>query len=316
MGKMIAVAGPTASGKSDLAVELAKHFNAEIISCDSMQIYKGMNIGTAKPTIEQMQGIPHHLVDFVDAGREYSVSDYVTDAARVVTDIQSRGKLPVFCGGTGLYLTSFLSGIEFSEFENDMVVHDKVQKLLDEKGKEALYFRLCEVDPVSAENIDMNNVKRVLRAVEVYETTGIAASEWNRRSKEKAVKKDCLVIGLDFSDREKLYERIDKRVDIMLDMGLEAEARRLYECGVLDTKTASQAIAYKEFLPYFKGEASLEECVEILKRNSRRYAKRQLTWFRRESDVRWIYKDGKTDEEIFEQARSLVQEYLKEGSCE
>ncbi len=316
MGKMVAVAGPTASGKSDLAVELAKCFDAEVISCDSMQIYKGMDIGTAKPTIEEMQGIPHHLVDFVDAGKEYSVSDYVADAERAVSDIQSRGKLPVFCGGTGLYLTSFLSGMQFSEFENDPVVHDKVQKFLDENGKEALYMRLCEVDPVLAESIDMNNVKRVLRAVEVYETTGIAASEWNRRSKEKAIKKDCLVIGLDFSDRELLYERINKRVEIMLDMGLEAEARNLYESGVLETKTASQAIAYKEFLPYFKGESSLEECVEILKRNSRRYAKRQLTWFRRESNVRWIYKDGKTGEEIFEQARSLVEEYLKEGSCE
>ena len=316
MNKILAVAGPTASGKSDLAVELAKCYDGEVVSCDSMQIYKGMNIGTAKATAEEMQGIPHHLIDFLDAGDEYSVSDYVADATKTVSDIQSRGKVPVFCGGTGLYLTSFLSGLEFTEFENNQEVHDKVHKFLDENGKEALYKRLCEIDPVSAQSIDMNNVKRVLRAVEVFETTGICASEWNRRSREKASPKDCLVIGLDFSDRELLYDRIDKRVDIMLERGLVQEAKSLYDSGALNSKTASQAIAYKEFIPYFKDETSLEECVEILKRNSRRYAKRQLTWFRRNPDIKWIYRDGKNFDEVLDEARKFAEEYLKEGACE
>jgi len=313
MGKMIAVVGPTASGKSGLAVELAKAFNGEVVSCDSMQIYKYMNIGTAKPTDEEMCGVPHHLIDFLEPGEPYSVSDYVTDAGRVTEKLFAEGKLPVFCGGTGLYISSFVSGIEFSEFENDESVHNRVQQFLDDNGKDALYERLQSIDPVSAESIDKNNVKRVLRAVEVYETTGIAASEWNRRSKEKAEKKDCLVIGLDYSDRQTLYDRIDRRVDIMMDEGLLLEAKQLYDSGVLAAKTASQAIAYKEFLPYFSGEQSLEECVEVLKRNSRRYAKRQLTWFRRDENVKWIIKDGLSEQEIVKKACAVVQEYLLEG---
>lgn len=316
MGKMIAVVGPTASGKSTLSVMLAKAFDGEIICCDSMQIYKEMNIGTAKVTKEEMQGVSHHLVDFLEPGVEYSVSDYVCDATKAVLDVENRGKLPVFCGGTGLYISSFVSGLEFSEFENNPEVHERVQKFLDKNGKHALYEWLCRVDSRSAESIDENNVKRVLRAVEVYETTGITASEWNRRSKEKAVKKDCLVIGLDCEDREALYEKIDKRVDVMLENGLLDEAKSLYDKGVLDTKTASQAIAYKEFLPYFKNEADLETCVEVLKRNSRRYAKRQLTWFRRNKDVKWILTDGKSESEIFTEAEKLVSEYLKEEAVE
>ncbi len=314
MGKMIAVVGPTASGKSEIAVMLAKDFNGEVVSCDSMQIYKRMDIGTAKVSADEMQGIVHHLVDFLDPGEEYSVSDYVQDATKAVMDIESRGKLPIFCGGTGLYITSFLSGIEFSEFENDSAVHERVGKFLEENGKEALFERLKEIDPESAKSIDMNNIKRVVRAVEVYGTTGVAASEWNRRSKENAVKKDCLVIGLDYSDREKLYERIDKRVDIMLENGLVEETRRLFDEGVLKTKTASQAIGYKELVPYLEGKTSLEECAEVLKRNSRRYAKRQLTWFRRNPDIKWIYKDEMTEKQVLEEAAAQVKKYLSEDA--
>lgn len=314
MGKMIAVVGPTASGKSTIAVLLAKAFNGEVVSCDSMQIYKRMDIGTAKVSADEMQGIVHHLVDFLDPGEEYSVSDYVRDATKAVSDIEGRGKIPVFCGGTGLYITSFLSGMEFSEFENDSAVHERVQKFLEENGKEALFERLNVIDPESAKSIDMNNIKRVVRAVEVYETTGVAASEWNRRSKENAVKKDCLVIGLDYSDREKLYERIDKRVDIMLENGLVEETRRLFDEGVLETKTASQAIGYKELVPYLEGKTSLEECAEVLKRNSRRYAKRQLTWFRRNPDISWIYRDEMTEKQVLEEAAARVKKYLSEDA--
>lgn len=312
MSKMLAVVGPTASGKSDLAIELCRHYGGEVISCDSMQIYKKMNIGTAKPTSEEMQNIPHHLIDFIDVGAEYSVSDYVADAEKCVNELFGRGVLPVFCGGTGLYVDSFLSGIEFSDFENDPVVRKRLEDEFLCRGIEGIYERLSTVDPDIAESIDINNAKRVIRALEVYETTGVTMTEWNKRSRENANKKDCLVIGLDYVDRATLYERIDKRVDIMLEMGLLEETKKLLDEGLLSSKTASQAIAYKEFLPYFAGEDSLENCVEILKRNSRRYAKRQLTWFRRNKDIKWIFRDGKAQEDVLKKAIALADSYLQE----
>ena len=312
MSKMLAVVGPTASGKSDLAIELCKRYGGEVVSCDSMQIYKKMNIGTAKPTPEEMQNIPHHLVDFLEPGAEYSVSDYVADAEKCVNQLAERGVLPVFCGGTGLYIDSFLSGIEFSDFENDPAVRKKLENEFSSQGIAGIYERLSMVDPDIAASIDANNAKRVIRALEVYETTGITMTEWNRRSRQNANKKDCLVIGLDYEDRSILYERIDKRVDIMLEMGLLEETKMLLDEGLLASKTASQAIAYKEFLTYFANEDSLDNCVEILKRNSRRYAKRQLTWFRRNKDIRWIFRDGKGQEEVLKEAFSIVDSYLQE----
>ena len=314
MNKMIAVVGPTASGKSGLAVEICKRFGGEVVSCDSMQLYKKMNIGTAKPSDEEMQGIAHHLIDFLEFGRDYSVSDYVMDAEKCCEKLFSRGVLPVFCGGTGLYISSFLSGIEFGEYENNPDIRKELESFLEEKGRDALYEELVEVDKIAADAIDKNNVKRVLRALEVYRTTGVTISEWNRRSKLNAKKKDCLVIGLDYCDRELLYARIDKRVDIMLDMGLVDEARGLYENGLMNFKCASQAIAYKEFVPYFEGADTLENCVETLKKNSRRYAKRQLTWFRRNPEIKWIFRDNLKDGELEKEAFKLVELYLSEES--
>lgn len=316
MSKMIAVVGPTASGKSELAVLLAKSFNGEVVSCDSMQIYKGMNIGTAKPTPEETDGVLHHLIDFLDPNTEYSVSDYVADAAKKVDEICGKGKIPVFCGGTGLYISSFLSGMCFDAYENNPQVHESVVEFLNEYGSEALFERLKQIDPESAEKIDMHNTKRVVRAVEVYETTGVAASEWNKRINEKAVKKDCLLIGLDFADRQELYSRIDARVDIMLEKGLLEEAKELYDAGFLEGKTAAQAIAYKELLPYIEGKAELSECVEILKRNSRRYAKRQLTWFRKNPEIKWIYRKENDMVSVFDKAKSMVLEYMSESGDE
>lgn len=312
MKKMLAVVGPTASGKSDLAIEICKKFCGEVISCDSMQIYKRMNIGTAKPSVDEMQGIAHHLLDFLEPGTDYSVSDYVADADRCVHDLWSRGVLPVFCGGTGLYIDSYISGFEFSEFENDPSVRKRIENEFSVSGIEPIYEKLKSIDPESAESIDIHNVKRVIRALEVYETTGITISEWNRRSKLNAKKKDCLIIGLDYKNRETLYSRIDARVDLMLDMGLINEAKSLYDDGLMSTRTASQAIAYKEFIPYFNGEDTIENCVEILKRNSRRYAKRQLTWFRRNKDIKWIFKDEKDGKEILSEALNMVNAYLAE----
>ncbi len=313
MSKMLAVVGPTASGKSGLAVELCKKYGGEVVSCDSMQIYKKMNIGTAKPTESEMQGVPHHLIDFLEPGTEYSVSDYVADADRVVNELVGRGVMPVFCGGTGLYVDSYLSGIEFSDFENNPDVRKKLEYEFESDGIDGIYERLKSADPDIAESIDIHNTKRVIRALEVYETTGITMTEWNRRSLVNAKKKDCLVIGLDFESRELLYERIDMRVDLMLKMGLLDETKKLLDAGLLSSKTASQAIAYKEFLPYFDGTDTLENCIETLKRNSRRYAKRQLTWFRRNKDIKWIFRDGKVMNEILAEACVIVEKYLLEG---
>lgn len=309
---MLAVVGPTASGKSDLAVYLCKRYGGEVVSCDSMQIYKKMNIGTAKPTESEMQGVSHHLIDFVEPGTEYSVSDYAHDAEKCVNELCSRGVIPVFCGGTGLYIDTFLSGISLSDFENDPDVRKRLEDEFSHDGIDGIYSRLMQADPEIANSIDVNNTKRVIRALEVYETTGITMTEWNRRSKENAKKKDCLVIGLDYEDRQKLYDRIDKRVDMMLEMGLLSETKTLFDEGLLCTKTASQAIAYKEFMPYFDGSDSLENCIETLKRNSRRYAKRQLTWFRRNKDIQWIFRDGKSIEDVLAAAFSLADNYLSE----
>ena len=309
---MLAVVGPTASGKSDLAVELCKRYGGEVVSCDSMQIYKKMNIGTAKPTEQDMKGIPHHLIDFLEPGTEYSVSDYVADASRCVDELENRGVLPVFCGGTGLYIDSFLSGLEFSEFENNPNVRKRLDDEYQQEGIEGIYNRLLQVDRESAEKIDIHNIKRVIRALEVYETTGVTASEWNRRSVLNSKPKDCLVIGLDYENRDRLYERIDKRVDIMVISGLLDETKQLLDEGLLSSKTASQAIAYKEFLQYFSGECSLEESIELLKRNSRRYAKRQLTWFRRNKNIKWIYRDDLSFCEVVNIACKYADEYLSE----
>lgn len=310
--KMLAVVGPTASGKSALAVEICKKFGGEIVSCDSMQIYKKMNIGTAKPTKEEMCSVPHHLIDFLEVGEEYSVSDYVKDATSCTQKLQENDILPVFCGGTGLYISSFLSGMNFSEYENDPKIREKLNRLAEENGAQYMYEKLCEIDKESAKIIDANNLKRVIRAIEVYENTGITMSQHNRLALENAKERDCLVLGLDYTDRQTLYDRIDLRVDKMMNDGLLDEVKSLFCENLFDSKTARQAIGYKEFLPYLEEKASLDECVEVLKRNSRRYAKRQLTWFRRNEKIKWIFKDGKSDKEILTEAFAMVEKYLSE----
>lgn len=313
MSKVIAVVGPTASGKTSLAINIAKKYNGEVISCDSMQLYKNMNIGTAKPNDFEMCKIRHHLIDVLDLSQPYSVSDYVKDAQMCVCDIESRGKLPIFCGGTGLYIDSYLSGIEFGEYENDSDVRAALLQLLSDKGYLALYEKLVQCDPQIAEKIAPENTKRVIRALEVYETTGITLTEWNRRSVQNSHKKDALVLFLDFDDRQLLYSRIDKRVDLMLEMGILEETKQLIDMGIKDSPTACQAIGYKEFYPYFDGKDTLESCIEILKRNSRRYAKRQLTWFKRNKEAIRIAADNLTSDEVFQKCINAVDLYLREG---
>ena len=296
--RILCVVGCTASGKTSLAVELAKQLNGEIVSCDSMQIYTGMNIGTATPDEAERCGIPHHLMDFVDPTnpRGYSCADYVTDARRAVSEILAGGKLPILCGGTGLYLDAFLRGGSFEVTDSDPRLRAELCDLAEREGNEALHAILRELDPESAEAIHPNNVKRVARAIEICKTTGRKKSELDRESREPECPYDATVIGLHYNDRQILYDRIDRRVDIMLGQGLLEETRRLREAGVFDVcQTAAQAIGYKELFPYLDGEATLESCVEILKMATRRYAKRQLTWFRAKPYVQWVDCDTTVD---------------------
>ncbi|MBE7031749.1 MAG: tRNA (adenosine(37)-N6)-dimethylallyltransferase MiaA [Ruminococcaceae bacterium] len=303
--KIIAVAGPTASGKTALAVEIAKAVNGEIVSCDSMQIYKGLSIGTAKPDEDEMQGIPHHMLDFVEPERRYSVADFVCDARRCIDDILSRGKVPVIAGGTGLYMDSVLNNISFADFDSDPNFREEMQALADSKGNDAVYALLQETDPEAAEKIHPNNVRRVIRALEVCKVTGKTFTQVNLESVRDAVY-DALIIGIDM-DRERLYERINLRVDIMLEKGLLEEVKGLWEKGVGADTTAMQAIGYKELVEYFEGRCSLGEAVEKIKMESRRYAKRQLTWFRRNPSIAWF--DAGEDgfyEKVFEKCFTFL----------
>lgn len=292
--KILAVVGPTASGKTAVSVELAKRLGGEVVSCDSMQVYRRMNIGTAKPTQEEKCGIAHHLIDAVDPETPFSCAEYVTLAAEAVKDISARGKLPIFCGGTGLYLDRFLCG-EMEETHADEALRTALFAFAEREGVDALHERLRAVDPESADAIHKNNVKRVVRALEIYEQTGIPKSEFDRRSQETETPYEAVVIGLRYPNREVLYDRINRRVDIMLADGLLAETQKLKNEGVFEVNlTAAQAIGYKELLGYLDGEETLAEATENLKTATRRYAKRQLTWFSAKPYVEWVEmeKDG------------------------
>ena len=307
---VIAIIGPTASGKTGLAVEIAKKFNGEVISADSMQIYSELTIGTAKPTEKEMQGIPHHLVGHKSIDEEYSVVNYVEDAKKAIEDVISRGKLPVLCGGTGLYVDSLLTNTEFSEIKSDPEIREKLFIFAKENGNEALFEKLKEIDPVSAAKTHANNLLRVVRALEVYEITGKTMSEHQRDSHPVPSKYDVCYIGTSFSDREKLYARIEKRIDEMLDEGVEAEAKFLFEHD--GTCTAAQAIGYKEFYPYFRGEMSREDAIDVLKKETRHYAKRQLTWFKRNDRINWLFRDEfSSSEELYNFAFNLINDYLE-----
>ena len=286
--RLLAVVGSTASGKSAVAVELAKRLGGEIVSCDSMQVYRGMNVGTAKPTAEEMGGIAHHLIDVADADENFNCADYVALAQKAIEDIHARGKLPILCGGTGLYLDSLLRG-GFEETQSDPALRQRLFDYAAEHGNHALHKRLREVDPESADVIHENNVKRVVRALEIYESTGMTKTEADRHTREIDPPYDATVIGLHYPEREILYGRIDRRVDEMLANGLLEETRGLYEAGVfVQNATAAQAIGYKELLGVLEGTDTLEYATETLKRATRRYAKRQITWFSAKPYVQWI----------------------------
>lgn len=293
--KLLAVCGPTASGKTALSIALAKALNGEIVSCDSMQIYKGMEIGTAKPTEQEMDGIPHHLLDFLDPAVSFSVAEYTQLADKAIRDIDARGKRPLLVGGTGLYARALLRGMPFSDQGRDEAVRETLQREFNESGIEPLYARLQVLDPESAEQIHKNNTKRVIRALEYCIAAGEPFSAQAKASKTVEAPYDDCMICLGCHDRDKLYARINRRVDQMMADGLLEEARRYFECYGLRGSTSVQAIGYKELLPYFDGVCTLSEAVENIKTETRRYAKRQLTWFRREENTTWLYLDDYPD---------------------
>ena len=289
--RIIAVAGPTASGKSALALELCKRLGGELVSLDSMQIYKGLDIGTAKPTKAEQAEVRHHMIDICDPREKFSAADFAERAHGVIADIRSRGKRVLLCGGTGLYLDTVLGRLDFGEIESNEKLRRELIAFAEKNGADALYERLVKIDPQAAEKIHKNNVRRVARAIEIYELTGKTKTEHDREAISDSPY-DSLIIGLDYNDREVLYNRINRRVDLMIDAGLETEVRSLLSEGSLSAdSTAGQAIGYKEMLGYIAGEYTLEDAIEKIKLGTRRYAKRQLTWLRRNPEINWLYPD-------------------------
>lgn len=286
---VIVIAGPTAVGKTKLSIEVAKKFNGEIISGDSMQVYKGMDIGTAKVTRDEMQGIPHHMLDIRKPNETFSVADFQQYVQEHIAEITAKGKVPIIVGGSGLYIQAALYNYNFSKQKRDEKITEKLEKELKNKGIDTLYKHLEDIDPKQAAKIHPNNHRRVIRALEIYESTGKTMSENLEKQQRRVSPYKIILIGLEM-DRALLYNQINKRIDIMLEDGLETEVRKFYDQGFQDLQSM-RAIGYKEFIPYFEGKETLEESVEILKRNSRRYAKRQNTWFKNQLDMNWFIVD-------------------------
>ena len=309
MNNIICIAGPTASGKTVLAATLAKELNGEVVSCDSMQVYRRMDIGTAKPTLEEMQGIPHHMIDVAEPWEDFSVSRYCEMAAPIVDDIISRGKTAVIAGGTGLYMDALIRGNAFAPFPATGV-RERLEAQADADGMEAMLSRLRAVDPDAARRLHLSDRKRILRALEVYLETGETITEHNRKTQAVPPRYSPLWLGLDFARRGELYRRIDLRVSLMLEQGLVEEIRGLLADGIPEKATAMQAIGYKEFVDALDGRCTIEEAADQVRQSSRRYAKRQLTWFRRNKAIHWLIRDtGDTGREILENARRIVSDF-------
>lgn len=308
MIKAVFIVGPTASGKTALSIEIAKRFSGEIISADSMQIYKGIHIASAAPDQNEKCGIPHHLIEFLDLSESFSVADYVIKAREIIRDINSRGKLPVIVGGTGLYINSLLDNIEYCEQETDYDLRKKLEEKFDLLGGEQMLQQLSEFDTETAKSLHPNNRRRIIRAFEVYLCSGKTKTEQNILSRQNKGEIVPLVIGINFEDREILYDRINKRVDIMLENGLLEEARQNLDYNAKNG--AFQAIGHKELYGYFKGECSLEEAIENLKRQTRRYAKRQNTWFKKDNRINWFYCDKDTD--YLDKVIKMTEDFLRE----
>ena len=310
--RLLAVVGPTASGKTALAVELALRLGGEVVSCDSMQIYRDMPIATAVPSEAERRGVPHHMMEIAEPEESFSVAEYCRRAKQCIEEVTARGAVPILCGGTGLYYNSLADGIAFADIEEQPKLREELAARIEREGGEALLRELSEVDEPTAQRLSAADHKRIIRALEVYRVTGVPMSEHIRRSREQPSPFELSVVGLDYRERERLYERINRRVDIMLEQGLVQEAERFFERH--SGKTASQAIGYKELRPAMEGRCSWEEAIESLKRETRRYAKRQLSWFRRDSRIKWIYADEETGPEaIVKRAVELINSEMKEN---
>ena len=311
---LVILTGPTAVGKTALSIKLAKAIGGEIISADSMQVYRYMDIGSAKIKQEEMYGVPHHLIDILMPEEAFNVYIFKMLAQKALTEIYDRGHIPIIAGGTGFYIQALLYDIDFEAEEENAAVREKLEKMAKEKGSHYLHEQLKEIDPVSAEEIHENNVKRVIRALEYYELNKKTISEHNREQKQKeSAYNSCYFVLND--DRARLYERIDKRVDLMLEEGLVKEVQKLREMGYHKNMVSMQGLGYKEILAYLEGECSLEEAVYLIKRDSRHFAKRQLTWFRREKDVLWVNKqdyDYEDDKILAYMTEVMRQKGLKE----
>lgn len=305
MKDLLILTGPTAVGKTNISIKLAKRLKGEIISADSMQIYKHMNIGSAKIKEEEMEGVKHHLIDIVEPHESFNVSQFKEEAEKVIQKIYANDSLPIIAGGTGLYINSIIYDYNFTEAISDQKYRDYLEKLCDEKGKEHIHSLLKDIDPYSYKNIHHNNLKRVIRALEVYYITGKTISEYSTEEGRGEGRYNYRYFVLNM-DREKLYKRIDSRVDIMMESGLVDEVKKLKHMGYTEDMQSMQGIGYKEILYYLNGKISLEEAVYLIKKGSRNYAKRQLTWFRRQEKALWIDKgDFKCDEEIVEHIISI-----------
>ena len=308
MNNIICIAGPTASGKTVLAVELAKELNGEVVSCDSMQVYRRMDIGTAKPTQEEMQGIVHHMIDVAEPDEDFSVSRYCSLAAPIVDDIVARGKTAIIAGGTGLYMDSLIQGNDFAPFPSTGV-RERLEQEAEAQGIQVLFDRLAAVDPEAAGKLHLSDRKRIIRALEVYLETGETITAHNRKTQLIPPRYSPLWLGLDFENRAGLYGRIDRRVGLMLEQGLIAEIQGLLAAGIPPKCTAMQAIGYKEFVAALKGECTIGEAADQVRQASRRYAKRQLTWFRRNQKIHWLIRqEGRSGGEILAAARRFLQE--------
>lgn len=303
---VIVVVGPTASGKTSLSIELAKHLDGEIVSADSMQIYRDMDIATAKPDAFEMQGITHHLIGFLAVGESFSVAKYKDMALKVIADIINRGKQPIVVGGTGLYIDTLINNTEFLDYEESEIRH-KLQERCDSEGIESLYSELQNIDPKTALKLHINDTKRIIRALEVYYSTGKTISQQCELSHLNESEYDWCILGINAVDRQILYDRINKRVSIMVEKGLLEEAKDFFKLDC--SKTAKQAIGYKELKPYLDGLVTLEQALDKLKMETRRYAKRQLTWFRKNERINWLHIDKLEENELVEKALDIINSY-------
>lgn len=299
------ICGPTASGKTKLSIDIARELDAEIVSADSMQIYQGMDIASAKPSEAERCGVIHHLMGFLPPTESFSVSDYVKLAHNVIADINSRGKMPLVVGGTGLYISSLVDNIVFDDTGSDYQFREQMRSFAAKHGNEALLAKLAEIDKVAADKLHSNNLSRIIRALEVYHISGKKISDVQAESRKIPSPYNECMIMLNYANREMLYQRINKRVDMMVEAGLEAEAREFFTHDNYDT--ASQAIGYKELRPYFDGTANFNECIEKLKQSTRNYAKRQLTWFKKDSRINVINIDNSTSyEDILKKSKKII----------